>query len=109
MAVTRVGATAIDHALDRIADFVAAPTRDLPEQLHAALTCAALWRLVFEHAMTKGDAQLAGIAARERKHAHDTYLALAQLTGASEQGGGPSSPPEGRVTRPAPLTPPPMT
>lgn len=80
MAVTRIGATSLDHALDRIADFVSSPRDTLAEQKVAALTCAALWRIVFEGAMTRGDGALAAIAAKEREHAHDTYRLLSGMT-----------------------------
>lgn len=69
-------ATPIDVALDRIAELVGTPRMGSVEDAVAALTCAALWREVYEGAMQREDAELAALAARERRHALDSYRAI---------------------------------
>lgn len=74
------GADRIDVALDEIAAAMQRPHDDLPEQISVALTCMALWRVVFKGAMTNSDGVLAGVAGREWRHARNTYRALQRMS-----------------------------
>ena len=69
----------LDIAQDRVARLMLAPVEDPADQIVAALSCAALWRVVFEGAMRRGDHQLALIASKERRHALDAYLLLVSV------------------------------
>jgi hypothetical protein len=70
----------VERALDAIAKSIGAPTFDMADQLLAALSCAALWRVVFTGAMREGDSKLASIAVDQIRNAHHAYRALVQIS-----------------------------
>lgn len=73
----------LDIALDEIARLVdAAPSFALEDQLMTALSCAALWRVVFNGAMRDGDGRLAAVAAEQIRSAHHAYRCLVSISDA---------------------------
>ena len=70
----------VERALDAIAQSIGAPTFDMADQLLAALSCAALWRVVFTGAMREGDSKLASIAVDQIRNAHNAYRQLVQIS-----------------------------
>lgn len=66
----------IDVALDRIATLLEEPRpRESVDVMLAAASIAALWTIVAEHALDRGDSELLLIASREREHARAAFRA----------------------------------
>lgn len=73
------GAPRIDVALSRIGELIENPA--LVDDAIASLTCASLWREIYEGAAERGDTRIMEIAAKERAHALDVYRALTRDPG----------------------------
>ncbi|HEV8228970.1 MAG TPA: hypothetical protein VGQ86_03350 [Candidatus Limnocylindria bacterium] len=71
------GAPPLDVALSRIAELIDDP-RTVGDAV-AALTCAALWRQVYEGASARGDDRVAALALAERRSALSVYRALTRV------------------------------